>query len=255
VTTATDTSTLVGFLLRHADDNTVLGQRLGEYISNAPELEEDLAVANVALDHIGVAMHLYEYAAELEGGDASADSYAMLRTEREYRNALLVEQPNTDFAFIVARGFFCSLYQTMMWEQLASSTDERLRGIAARALKEATYHQTHDRRWLVTLGDGTDESHERIQRAIDGLWRFTGELFEPVAGDEALTGEGVIGDIPSLKGRFDAAVDSALEEATLVRPEDPYQASGGRTGMHSEHLGHLLAEMQWMQRTYPGATW
>lgn len=251
----TDTATMVGFLLRHADDNLVLGQRLGEYISLAPELEEDLAVANVALDHIGVAMHLYEYAAELEGGDASADGYAMLRSEREYMNALLVEQPNSDFASIVARGFFFSLYQTLLWDQLASSKDERLRGIAARALKEATYHQTHDRRWLVTLGDGTQESHTRIQGAVDGLWRFTAELFESVPGDEELIGSGIIGDVAMLKARFDSEVDAALEEATLSRPSDPYQATGGRTGMHSEFLGHLLAEMQWMQRTYPGATW
>ena len=255
MSTVTDTETFVRLLTRHGDDNTVIGQRLGEYISRAPELEEDLAIANVSLDHIGVAMHLYEYAAELEGGDASVDGYAMLRTERDYMNALLVEQPNTDFAHIVVRGFFFSLYQTLLWEQLASSADERLRGIAARALKEATYHQTHYRRWLVTLGDGTDESHAKVQRAVDGLWRFTAELFEPVDGDGMLIDAGVIGDVSAVKGRFDASVDAALEEATLARPTDPFQATGGRTGMHSEYLGHLLAEMQWMQRTYPGATW
>lgn len=255
MTTVTDTETLVRFLIRHGDDNIVIGQRLGEYISRAPELEEDLAIANVSLDHIGVAMHLYEYAAEIEGSGASADGYAMLRTERDYMNALLVEQPNTDFAHIVVRGFFFASYQMLLWEQLASSVDERLRGIASRALKEATYHQTHDRRWLVTLGDGTDESHIKVQRAVDGLWRFTAELFEDVNGDDKLVDAGVIDDISSVKGRFDIAVDTALEEATLTRPVDPFQATGGRTGMHSEYLGHLLAEMQWMQRTYPGATW
>ena len=255
MTPSPDTEGLVSFLVRHGDDNTIIGQRLGEYISRAPELEEDLAIANVSLDHIGVAMHLYEYAAELEGDGASVDGYAMLRSEREYMNALLVEQPNTDFGHILVRGFFFAVYQTLLWEQLAASSDERLRGIAARALKEATYHLTHHRRWLVILGDGTAESHDRVQLAIDGLWRFTGELFEPMAADGLLIAAGIVGEIAAMKPRFDVFVDEALEEATLVRPDDPYQATGGRTGMHSEYLGHLLAEMQWMQRTYQGATW
>jgi ring-1,2-phenylacetyl-CoA epoxidase subunit PaaC len=255
VTVTTETKALVPFLIRHGDDNTVIGQRLGEYIASAPELEEDLAIANMSLDHIGVAMHLYEYAAEMDEPGASADAYAMLRTEREYTNALLVEQPNTDFAAIIVRGFFFGVYQSLLWDQLSESVDERLRGIAARAQKEANYHVTHARRWVVTFGDGTPESHARAQAAVDGLWRFTGELFEPVEGDEALVTAGVTGNVAVLRESFSDIVDGALEEATLTRPTDPYQASGGRLGMHSEQLGHLLAEMQWMQRTYPGATW
>ncbi|MDA2979233.1 MAG: phenylacetate-CoA oxygenase subunit PaaC [Actinomycetota bacterium] len=255
MTVATTTNTLVGLLVRHADDNTILCQRLGEYVSGAPELEEDLAVANVALDHVGVAMHLYEYAAELDGGEASMDNYAMLRSEREFTNALLVEQPNVDFAHVVARGFFFDVYQTLLWAQLSASTDERLAGIAARAFKEATYHLRHSRAWMLRLGDGTAESHRRVQAAVDAVWRFTGELFVAVDADSELVAEGIGADVAALKPEFDRIVDATLEEATLVRPSDPYQATGGRSGMHTEHLGHLLAEMQWMQRTYPGATW
>jgi len=252
---ATADTALVALLLRHADDNTVLGQRLGEYIASAPELEEDLAVANAALDHIGVAVHLYEYAAEIAGGDASVDGYAMWRGEREFTNALLVEQPNTDFAHIVARSFLFGVYQTLLWQQLAGSSDERLAGIAGRALKEATYHVTHTRSWIVRLGDGTPESHDRLQRAIDELWRFTGELFEPLDADAALVELGVAVDLPMLRSEWSDQVDAALEEATLVRPEDPFQATGGRVGRHTEHLGRLLAEMQSLQRSHPGATW
>ncbi|MEZ5175459.1 MAG: 1,2-phenylacetyl-CoA epoxidase subunit PaaC [Acidimicrobiia bacterium] len=254
MTVATDTA-LVGFLVRHADDNTVIGQRLAEYVSSAPELEEDLAVANSALDHIGVAMHLYEYAADLEGGDASVDGFAMLRDERDYTNLLIVEQPNTDFAHIVARSFLFGVYQKLLWEQLGGSSDNRLAGIAARALKEATYHVTHARSWVVRLGDGTATSHDRMQAGIDEMWRFTAEMFEPVDSDAALVDAGMIGDISAQRGRFDAAVEDALVEGTLDIPTDPYQVSGGRHGRHTEHLGHLLTEMQWLHRSHPGASW
>lgn len=253
--TDTVVASLVPVLLRHADDNTILGQRLGEYIASAPELEEDLAIANGALDHIGVAVHLYEYAAEIAGGDASIDRYAMWRGEREFTNALIVEQPNTDFAHIVARSFLFGVYQTLLWEQLSRSSNERLAGIAGRALKEATYHVTHARSWVVRLGDGTQESHARMQAAIDEMWRFTSELFEPSEVDAALIESGVVFDITATRPQWVDEVDAALEEATLARPEDPYQATGGRSGMHTEHLGRLLAEMQSLQRTHPGASW
>ncbi len=255
MTTTIDTTALVDFLVRHGDDNVILGQRLGEYISYAPELEEDLAVANIALDHLGVAMHLYDYAAEIEGSGRDSDWYAMFRNEREFTNALLVEQPQPDFAHLTARGFFFDAYQTQLWAGLSSSRDERLSGIAARALKEATYHLRHSSSWVIRLGDGTDESHVRMQRGIDAMWRFTEELFDQPDMDAALVVAGLIGDVSAGKSRFDAVVASTLEEATLVSPEDPYQASGGRTGMHTENLGPLLAEMQWMQRAHPGASW
>ena len=255
MTTTVDTTALVDFLVRHGDDNVILGQRLGEYISYAPELEEDLAVANVALDHLGVAMHLYDYAAQLEGSGRDSDWYAMFRNEREFTNALLVEQPQPDFAHLIARGFFFDAYQTQLWAWLAGSSDERLAGIAGRALKEATYHLRHSRSWVVRLGDGTEESHARMQAGIDAMWRFTAELFQQPDADSALIEAGVIDEYPSGQARFDGIVTMALEEATLTTPEDAYQASGGRTGMHTENLGPLLAEMQWMQRSHPGATW
>jgi ring-1,2-phenylacetyl-CoA epoxidase subunit PaaC len=250
-----DTKTLVDVLVRHGDDNVVLGQRLGEYISYGPELEEDLAVANVALDHLGVAMHLYDYAAELDDEAVDGDWYAMFRSEREFTNALLVEQPQPDFAHLIARGFFFDVYQTILWEGLSTSSDVRIAGIASRALKEATYHLRHTRSWVIRLGDGTDESHARMQAGIDAMWRFTHELFDQPSGDEDLVISGVVGDVPSGQRRFDVLVASVMEEATLVSPDDPYQATGGRTGMHTEYLGPLLAEMQWMQRSYPGASW
>ena len=255
MTTAVDTTRFVDFLVRHADDNVVLGQRLGEYISYGPELEEDLAVANVALDHLGVAMHLYDYAAELDEVDRDGDWYAMFRSEREFTNVLLVEQPQPDFAHLMARGFFFDAYQSILWEGLSTSSDVRLAGIASRALKEATYHLRHTRSWLVRLGDGTEESHARMQAAVDELWRFTGELFDQPTADADLMLSGVVGEIPTGRGRFEAVVAAALEEATLVTPSDPYQADGGRDGVHTEYLGSLLAEMQWMQRSYPGASW
>lgn len=255
MTTTVNTTAFVDFLIRHGDDNVVLGQRLAEYISYAPELEEDLAVANITLDHLGVAMHLYDYAAELDEAGRDGDWYAMFRSEREFTNALLVEQPHPDFAHLVARNFFFDAYQTILWEGLSTSSDVRLAGIASRALKEATYHLRHSRSWVVRLGDGTEESHERMQAGIDAMWRFTDELFEQPADDSELVSTGVVGDIPAGRKRFSGIVVSALEEATLAMPEDPYQASGGRTGMHSEHLGPLLAEMQWLQRSLPGASW
>ncbi len=242
----TDT-TKVAFLIRHADDNLVLAQRLGEYISKAPDLEQDIAVANIGLDHLGVAMHLYNYAAELEGGGATADRYAMLRNEREYTNALLVEQPHADFGHLIARSFFFDVYQTLLWQELSGDDDEQLGGIAARALKEATYHLRHSRAWVVRLGDGTDESHARMQDAVDHMWRFTAELFEDV--------EGYGPAMSRHHAAFLARVNEIIEEATLVLPSDPYQATGGRAGRHTEHLGHMLAEMQWMERSYPGASW
>ena len=255
MTTAVDTSALVDFLVRHGDDNVIMGQRLGEYISYAPELEEDLAVANVALDHLGVAMHLYDYAAELEGSGRDGDWYAMFRNEREFTNALLVEQPQPDFAHLIARGFFFDAYQTQLWAGLAASSDERLSGIAGRARKEAAYHLRHSRSWLVRLGDGTKESHARMQAGVDAMWRFTGELFQQPEDDAELIDAGLVGEYASEQARFDGVVTMALEEATLTTPEDPYQAFGGRAGAHTENLGPLLAEMQWMQRSHPGATW
>ena len=250
------TSTALGtYLVRLADDNLVLGQRLAEYISRAPELEEDLAIANTGLDHIGMARHLYTLAGEVEADGRSEDDFAMGRTERQFTNALLVEQPNTDFAFVIARQFLFDAYQLPLWTDLSASTHAQLAGIAAKGRKEATYHLRRSRSWVVRLGDGTAESHRRMQDAIDGLWRFTAELCSTDELEAGLARDGIVPRSTDVLGRWEEAVDRALEDATLARPLDDFQTAGGRTGMHTEHLGHLLAPMQWMQRTHPGLTW
>lgn len=244
---------LFRYVLRHADDNLVLAQRLSEYISAAPELEEDLAVANIALDHLGVAQHLLEYAATLDS--RGADELAFTRPEREYTNVLLVEQPNLDFGHIMTRQFFFDAYQLGLWDALSESSDPTIAGIAAKAAKEATYHVRHSSGWLIRLGDGTEQSHARAQQAIDVLWRFTAELFEADELDVAMSDAGVGIDPAGLRSLWDSRVDAILAQAALRRCDDPYQRTGGRTGYHTEHLGHLLGEMQWMQRAYPGLEW
>lgn len=231
----------LSFLLACADDNLVLAQRLGEWISNAPELEEDIALGNIALDHLGVARALYTHVGEVEGLGRTEDDLAMRRSEREFMSALLVEQPNGDFAHTMVRSLFFDAYQVELWSDLSDSDDATLAGIAERGLKEARYHLRHSSAWVIRLGDGTDESHRRAQNAVESLWRYTAELFE--------------GGADGYRDRWQKTIEGVLEEARLTIPEDPYQRSGGRRGFHSEHLGHLLAEMQWMQRSYPGLEW
>ena len=253
--TVTTGNALLTYLLRHADDNVVLGQRLAQYVSYAPELEEDLAIGNFALDHIGVANHLFTYAALVEDGGRDADALAMLRSEREYTNLLLVEQPNDGFAGLIVRQFLFDAYQLLLWEAMSGSTDPTIAGIAQRASKEATYHLRHSSGWVIRLGDGTPDSHMRTQDAVDRLWKFTEEMLEKDGVDTEIALSGIGVDPSTLSGLWHETVDRVLEEATLTRPADPFQTSGGRTGMHTEHLGKLLAEMQWMQRSYPGLSW
>ncbi len=248
-------SRLYDYVVRHADDNLILSQRLSEYISHAPELEEDLAIANIALDHLGVAMHLLEYAATIGDDGKTSDDLAFLRNEREYTNALLVEQPNEDFAHIMTRQFLFDAYQAGLWGALSESADETVAGIAAKAAKEAAYHLRHSEGWMIRLGDGTAESHSRTQAAIDHLWRYVDELFEADAVDTELVASGIGVDPAGLRGAWDRRVDATLSQATLSRCEDNFQRRGGRSGYHTEHLGHLLSEMQWMQRSYPGQQW
>jgi ring-1,2-phenylacetyl-CoA epoxidase subunit PaaC len=220
-----------------ADDNMVLAQRLGEWISRAPDLEIDIALGNIALDHLGVARVLYTHAGEVEGEGRTEDDFAMRRTEREFLNLLLVEQPNGDFANTIARGFFFDVYQGLLWADLSESDDQILAGVAARARKEAAYHLEFSRSWMVRLGDGSEESHARLQQAVDSLWRYTAELAAPYPDT------------------WQRQVDEVFAEAGLRVPDDPYQRSGGRDGFHTEHLGTLLTEMQWMDRSYPGLEW
>lgn len=253
-TTALD-SRLATYVVRHADDNVVLGQRLAEYVASAPDLEEDLAIANFSLDHIGVASYLFTYAAELEGGTRDGDAIAMLRSEREYSNLLLVEQPQSGFNDVIVRQWLFDAYQLRLWQGLSRSTDERLAGIAERAAKEATYHLRHSSGWVVRLGDGTDESTARMQASIDRLWKYTDEMFLMDDLDHEMLEVGIGIDVSTLQTSWQGTIDATLEQATLTRPEDTFQTGGGRQGMHTEHLGKLLAEMQWMQRSYPGLSW
>ena len=236
-----DSSNPVQALIAHADDNLILAQRLSAWISRAPELEEDIALGNIALDHLGVARALYTHAGVLEGNGRNEDDLAMRRSEREFLNLLLVEQPNGDFAHTMMRGVFFDTYQVQLWTDLSFVEDTALAGIAARALKEARYHLLHSSAWVIRLGDGTEESHRRAQTAVDVLWRYTAELFEGAA--------------LAYRDMWEKGVREILDEAHLRIPEDPYQRSGGRRGFHSEHLGPLLAEMQWMQRSHPGLEW
>jgi ring-1,2-phenylacetyl-CoA epoxidase subunit PaaC len=227
----------VRVVVAHADDNLVLAQRLGEWISRAPDLEIDIALGNIALDHLGVARALYTRAGEIEGEGRGEDDFAMKRTERQFLNLLLLEQPNGDFAQTIIRQFFFDVYQRLLWDDLSGSDDDTVAGVAARGRKEAAYHHEFSSSWVLRLGDGTEESHARTQKAVDALWRFTSELSEPY---------------PEAWGR---GVEEVFAGAGLSVPDDPYQRSGGREGYHTEHLGFLLAEMQWMDRTHPGMTW
>lgn len=254
-TTPVATSALVRYLLRLADDNLILAQRLGAAISWMPDVEDDVAVANLCLDHLGQARNLYTYAGVVEGAGRTEDDLAMLRGEREMLNAVLVEQPNGDFAHTVVRQLFADAYQVPLYEALMASTDAELAAIAAKASKEARYHLRWSSTWAIRLGDGTDESRRRMQAAVDGLWQFTGDLFAADAVEAELAAAGVAPDMDAVRTRFDATVAEVLAEATLTMPTDTYQRIGGRTGYHTEHLGHLLPEMQSLYRAHPGAEW
>lgn len=243
------------YVLRHADDNLVLAQRLGEWISRAPELEEDIALGNIGLDHLGQARALLGHAGKLEDRGRDEDDLAMLRDEREFTNALLVEQPNGDFAHTMARALLIDAYQVALWDHLSRSTDAVLAGIAAKALKEARYHLRHSSTWVIRLGDGTTESHERMRVGMYAMWPYTAELFSADQVDEAAADAGWGPNPNHLEPAWRSTVSGVLADATLDVPEGTGQRSGGRVGFHTEHLGHLLAEMQWLARSHPGASW
>ncbi|HVN45177.1 MAG TPA: 1,2-phenylacetyl-CoA epoxidase subunit PaaC [Steroidobacteraceae bacterium] len=243
------------YVLRLADTSLVLGQRLAEWIGHAPALEEDLALANLSLDLIGQARLLLSYAGELEGAGRDEDALAFLRDAPEFLNLTLAEQPNGDFAHTIVRQWLLDAWQLEIYGALERSSDGRLAAIAAKSLRETRYHYRFSSGWLVRLGDGTPESHERTQRALDALWRFTAELFAPDEIDEHLNSRGIAPRLPQLAPHWSARVEQDLREATLARPAtQPYPWQGKR-GVHSEHLGHLLAPMQHLQRSYPGARW
>ncbi len=252
---APNTRAHFSYVLRHADDCLILSQRLGDLVSRAPELEEDIALANIALDILGTGRRLLQYAGEIEGEGRSEDDLAFGRSEREFTNLLLVETSNGDFGQTIARQFLFDAYQDLLWNRLAASHDETISGIASKARKESSYHLRHSRMWVLRLGDGTEESHRRLQAGLDSVWRFTGEMFfdDDIDDDAANAGYGVL---PSaLRDDWQSVVTSAIDEATLEVPDDTSMRTGGRAGRHSEQMGPLLAEMQYMYRSFPGASW
>jgi ring-1,2-phenylacetyl-CoA epoxidase subunit PaaC len=246
---------LVLYTLRRADDALILGHRLSEWCGHAPILEEDMALANMGLDLLGQARELYSYAARVEGRDNNEDKFAYLRDVRQYRNLLLVEEPNGDFARTMVRQFFYSAFADPYWRAMTKSHDETLAAIAAKSEKESAYHLRHSSEWIIRLGDGTEESHGRTQAAIDHLWAFTGEMFAIDEAERGLIDKGVAIDAAALRPLWLKTVSGVVAEATLTLPTNDWMQQGGRSGRHSEHLGHLLSELQYMQRTFPGLTW
>ncbi len=247
------------YLLRLADSDLILAQHLGEWIGHGPVLEEDIALTNVGLDLLGQARMWFGYAGEVEsrfaGRGRDEDELAFLRDASGYRNLLLVEQPNGDYAQTIARQFYFDVWHELLLAQLAHSRDPRVAEIATKGWKEVRYHVERSADWVIRLGDGTDESHAKMQLAIDDLWMYTGEMFEADATERTLIAEGIACDAPALEGAWHDQIGAVLEEATLIVPASAWMQSGGRRGVHSEHLGHLLAEMQSLQRAYPAAQW
>jgi len=243
------------FCLRLGDDRLILGHRLSEWCGHGPILEEDIALANIALDLLGQATRALELAAESEGAGRTADNLAFFREAIQFRNVLLVELPPGDFAYTIARQFFFDAWSVHLMDTLQSSKNSGLAALAAKAVKEERYHLRHSAEWMVKLGDGTDESHSRLQSAVNELWRFTGELFEADAVIESLVPAGIAPDPTSIKPKWDAVVNDVFARATITRPKEEFFVTGGRSGRHTEHLGHLLAEMQIVARSHPGATW
>jgi ring-1,2-phenylacetyl-CoA epoxidase subunit PaaC len=246
---------LFDYLLRLADSCLILSQRLGEWCGHGPVLEEDLALTNVALDLNGQAQLWLGYAAEIDGKGRTEDQLAFLRDAHEFRNLLLVEQTNGDFAMTMGRQFYFDLWHSLLLKELLHSSDRRIREISEKALKEVQYHLRRSAGWVVRLGDGTEESHTRMQRAADELWQFTGELFDTDSIDEAIVQEKIGPDFRTLQIPWIDRVKSTFTEAALALPDSGWMQRGGKRGIHTESLGYLLAEMQFLQRAYPDAQW
>ena len=245
----------MSYALCIGDTSLILAQRLGEWVGHAPALEEDLALANIGLDLLGQARYLLTYAAELEGRGRGEDDLAFLRDPQDFLNLSLVEQPNGDFGQTIVRQFVIDAWQLELFERLQHSSDPKLAELAAKALKETRYHFRFSSGWLVRLGDGTEESHRRVQTALDALWRFTHEMFVVSPAEQDAVARGIAPDPASLAAAWSSRVDEVLKQATLKKPPDVPYAWHGKRGQHGEHLSRLLAEMQVMQRTYPGAKW
>lgn len=248
-------SPLINYLLHLADNTLILSQKNAEWCGHGPILEQDIAITNISLDLLGQSRNFYQYAAQLMNNGATEDSLAYLRTEREFKNCLLVEQPIGDWAQTILRQFIFSNYQYLLYDKLQYSSDSQVAAIAAKALKEVTYHVNWSNEWVIRLGDGTAESRDRMLAAIEELWRFTGELFLPADYEKEMAGSGTGADVSILKEAWNSKVSAVFEEATLPVPEKVFAQTGGKNGIHSEQMGYILTELQYLQRTYPGAQW
>jgi ring-1,2-phenylacetyl-CoA epoxidase subunit PaaC len=246
---------LIQYILGIADNSLILGQRLGELCGHGPSLETDIALTNISLDLFGQTRSYYQYVAQLQGGDATEDTVAFLRLEREYKNVLLVEQPNTDFGYVIAKQFLFDVFHLAFLQELQHSKDTQLAAIAVKSIKEVLYHTRFSSDWIKRLGDGTPESYGRIQTAINDLWIYTDELFQPTEADTAMVTQGIGVDLTKLKANYYQQVSAVLAEATLITPVVEYFQKGGKQGIHSEHMGFIVTELQFMQRTYPNMNW
>jgi ring-1,2-phenylacetyl-CoA epoxidase subunit PaaC len=246
---------LINYTLQLADNSLIYGHRLSEWCGHGPALEVDIALSNIALDNLGAARSFYQYAATLQGGDATEDTLAYLRTEREFKNILMVELPNGNFADTIARAFYFDAFQLLFYKALQLSSDNNIAGIAAKSLKEVTYHFKYSSEWVIRLGEGTPESKEKMQRAIDNLYPYSGEVFIASEVELNLQSKNIAPDCSTLQKSWQSLIEETLETATLQMPEASYMQRGGKKGIHTEHLGFILAEMQHLQRVHPGATW
>jgi len=246
---------LIQYIYGIADNSLILGQRLGELCGHGPSLETDIAMTNISLDLFGQVRSYFQYAAKIQGNDTTEDTIAFLRKEREYKNVLLVEQPNTDFAYSITRQFLFDMFHIELLNELQNSKDETLAAIAKKSIKEVSYHVRFSSDWMRRLGDGTEESSQRVQTAVNDLWVFTDELFHQTDADKAMVSEGIGVDVTQLKQRYYQKVNAILEEATIEVPKIEYFQKGGKQGIHSEYMGYILTEMQYMQRTYPNMNW
>ena len=248
-------SQLLDYVLHLADNGLILGQRLGEWCGHGPVLEQDIALTNISLDLIGQARMLYQYAADLKGDDSTEDTLAMMRLQHEYFNVLLVEQPNNNWGDTIMRQFLFDVFNYLNFSALRKSQDETLAAVAERSFKEVSYHLKFSSEWVIRLGDGTEESHDKMQTAINRLWKYSGELYTPVSRESQLSGLGIAPDLNELKPFYEEKVKSVLTKATLSIPDVPVMQIGGKTGNHTEYLGHILSDLQYMQRAYPGLEW
>ena len=243
------------YVVRLGDDALILGHRLSEWCRNAPFLEEDLALSNVALDFIGRARMFYTYAAELSGQDVTEDTFAYQRDCRDFKNHLIHELPRGDFAFTMVRQYFVDVYSLAFMTSLLESSDSRLAAIAGKAIKESEYHLRRSEEWMMRLGESTQESHRRLQSAVDELWRFTGELFDQDSPERELVSNGVAVDTRALEAEWNQTITATMSKISIEIPKDELQVTGGREGKHTEFLGFLLSELQFLQRAYPGLEW